>query len=214
MGGIVEAARRGRRRRLGVAVAAALAWAGTATAAVEPERRWSVTGFTGISVDDATLGQTIGEPWSRTLAEDTFLGLAGSYRVVRFRRWFTLDVELGAGARLGQTDAAEGWTALFLRFDGFSWRDRLYTTVGVSTGLNVISRLPREETGPPWDPKPNRSHLLHYFSPEIAVALPHRRQYELVLRVHHRSGVYGAFNGLRGGSDAIAIGYRYRLPFH
>lgn len=214
MGAITEAARCARRRRLGVAIAAALAWAGAAEAAATPERRWSVTGFTGISVDNATLGQTMGEPWSRTLAEDTFLGLAGSYQLVRFRRWFTLDVELGAGARLGRTDAAEGWTALYLRFDGFPWRDRLYTSIGVSTGLSVISRLPREERGPPWDPKPDRSHLLHYFSPEIAIALPHRRQHELVLRVHHRSGVYGTFNGVRGASNAIAIGYRYRLPFH
>jgi hypothetical protein len=210
MGAIAEA----RRRCLGATVAAAVAWAGAAEAAAEAERRWSVTGFAGISVDNATLGQTIREPWSRTLAEDTFLGLAGSYQLVRLRRWFTLDAELGAGARLGRTDAAESWAALYLRFDGFPWRDRLYTSICVSTGLSVVSRLPREETGPPWARKPNRSHLLHYFSPEIAIALPHRRQHELVLRVHHRSGVYGAFNGVRGGSDVIAIGYRHRLPFH
>jgi hypothetical protein len=202
------------RPHLGAILAAALAWAGAAEAAPEPERRWAVTGFLGISVYDATFGQTIWEPWNRTLAEDTFIGLAGSYQLARFRRWFTLDAELGGGARLGQTDAAEGWAALYLRFDGFPWRDRLHTSVGISTGLNLLSRLPREETGPPWDPKPNRSHLLHYLSPEIAIALPHRRQHELVLRVHHRSGVYGAFNGVRGGSDLIAIGYRYRLPFH
>jgi hypothetical protein len=205
---------RARRRHLGAGLAGGLAWAGAAEAAAEPERRWAVTGLLGMSVYDATLGQTIGEPWTRTLGEDTFVGLAGSYQLVGFRRWFTLAAELGAGARLGRTDAAEGWAALYLRFDGFPWRDRLYTSVGVSTGLNLISRLPREETGPPWDPKRERSHLLHYFSPEIAIALPHRRQHELVLRVHHRSGVYGAFDGVRGGSDVIAIGYRYRLPPH
>jgi hypothetical protein len=199
---------------LGAAFAVGLAGAGAAEAAPEPEGRWAVTGLLGISVYDATLGQTIGEPWTRTLGEDTLLGLAGSYQLMRFWRWFTLDAELGAGARLGQTEAAEGWAALYLRFDGFAWRERLYTSVGVSTGVNVVSRLPREETGRPWDPKPSRSHLLHYLSPEIAIALPHRRQHELVLRVHHRSGVYGTFNGVRGGSDVIAIGYRYRLPFH
>lgn len=147
------------RRHLGAVLAVGLAWAGAAEAATEPERRWAVTGLLGMSVDDATLGQTIREPWTRTLGEDALLGLAGSYQLARFWRWFTLDAEVGAAARLGQTEAAEGWAALYLRFGGFPWRDRLHTSVGVSTGVNVVSRLPREETGWPWDPKPNRSHL-------------------------------------------------------
>ena len=56
--------------------------------------------------------------------------------------------------------------------------------------------------------------MLHYFAPEITVALPHLRQHEIVLRYHHRSGIFGLMNGVEDGANVIAIGYRYRLPLH
>src|SRR5450759_3222178 len=70
-----------------------------------------------------------------------------------------------------------------------------------------LSKLPPSETYP-GDPT---SHLLHYFSPEITFALPEFKQHELLIRYHHRSGVFGTFNGVWGGSNVIALGYRYRF---
>jgi hypothetical protein len=186
----------------------------TAQPAEPAERRWALTGFAGVSIDEVPFSRTVLQPWSGERGKDTILGVAGSYRVARFWRWFTIDAELGAGGRVGQTNAGEAWGALYLRFDGFPWNHLLYTSVAGSTGLHWVSRLPERERGPPERREPNTSNVLHYFAPEITVALPHRRQHELVLRYHHRSGIFGAMNGVDDGANAIAIGYRYRLPFH
>jgi hypothetical protein len=52
---------------------------------------------------------------------------------------------------------------------------------------------------------------LHYFSPEITFALPEHKEHELLIRYHHRSGVFGTFNGVWGGSNVLTMGYRYRF---
>lgn len=175
-------------------------------------RPLALTFFLGVSIDDVPFSETVLQPWNGTWGSDTLVGLAGSYEVARFWRWFTLEPEIGIAGRFGSTDSVELWGALYLRFDGFPWREHLYTTVAVSTGLNWISRLPEAEAGPPFQPEQNTSSVLHYFAPEITFALPRHRQYALVLRYHHRSGVFGAINGVEDGSNVISLGLRYRLP--
>ncbi len=175
-------------------------------------RPWAVTFFGGVAIDDVAFSETVLQPWNGTWGSDTFLGLAGSYQLARFWRWFTVEPELGVGTRLGETDSVEAWGALYFRFDGFPWNRWLYTTVAASVGLNWISSLPVAEAGTPTAPEANTSQVLHYFSPELTFALPQHRQYEFVVRYHHRSGIFGAINGVEDGSNVIAFGLRYRLP--
>jgi hypothetical protein len=182
--------------------------------AAAADRRFAITGFGGVSIDDVPFSETVLQPWNGTWGSDTFVGLAGSYQLARFWRWFTVEPELGVGGRFGDTGSVEAWAALYVRFDGFPWREHLYTTVAASTGLNWISTLPAAEAGTPGSPEPYTSQVLHYFAPEISFALPRHRQYELVLRYHHRSGIFGAINGVEDGSNVIAFGFRYRLPVH
>ncbi|WP_291295264.1 hypothetical protein [Elioraea sp.] len=175
-------------------------------------RRAAMTMFTGVSIDDVPFSETVLQPWNGTWGSDTLVGLAGSYEIARFWRWFTLEPELGIAGRLGETNSVELWGAFYVRFDGFPWRERLRTTVALSTGLNWISSLPEAEAGTPAQPEQNTSSVLHYFSPEISFSLPQYEQYAVVLRYHHRSGVFGAINGVEDGSNIISLGLRYRLP--
>jgi hypothetical protein len=41
--------------------------------------------------------------------------------------------------------------------------------------------------------------LLHYFSPELTFADPDNKDFEIVTRLHHRSGIFGLFGGVAGG---------------
>jgi hypothetical protein len=175
-------------------------------------RPWAVTLFGGVSIDEVAFSETVLQPWNGTWGSDTFLGVAGSYQAARFWHWFTVEPELGLGTRLGDTGSVEAWGALYVRFDGFPWNQWLYTTVAGSVGLNWISSLPVAEAGTPAAPEADTSKVLHYFSPELTFALPQHRQYEFVVRYHHRSGFFGAINGVEDGSNVIAFGLRYRLP--
>ncbi len=181
----------------------------TESASLATEPAWSVTGLAGASAGDDKLIWLLSAPWSADLRDDYFAGLTASRRIARYGN-FTLEGELGVGFRFGVTDGVEGWTALFLRYE-LPWDQYLRTTLGASTGLNWMSELPPAEVAPGGEPEEFTSHVLHYLAPEVAFALPNFPNRELVVRLHHRSGVFGLFNGVKGGSNVITVGGRVRF---
>ena len=164
----------------------------------------------GSAAKDGILRDIASQPWNTSWGE-SFIGVTYSRRLTRFQQHFTLDAEVGGGARYGETDSQEAWGAIYLRFDGFPWRNRLYTSVGVSTGLHWMNPLPIVETGPAGQRETHTSKWLHYFSPELAFSLPSAPEHEVAIRYAHRSGVFGAFNGVWEGSNVLMIGYRRRF---
>jgi hypothetical protein len=169
------------------------------------DRPWGVSLYGGAGASGRML-DILTSPWDSNLGSYAFVGGALSRRIVRFWSDFEISAEFGSGYRFSPTNSFELWAALYLRFDGFPWNDYLYTSIGVSTGVDYVMRLPEAEVN-----GGGTSEWLHYFSPEIAVALPAHPEHQLVLRLHHRSGVFGVFNGVHGGSNVLALGYRYRF---
>jgi hypothetical protein len=53
--------------------------------------------------------------------------------------------------------------------------------------------------------------VLHNFSPEITFADPDNKNVELVLRLHHRSGIFGLIDGVSTGSTFVTTGIRVRF---
>ena len=51
--------------------------------------------------------------------------------------------------------------------------------------------------------------LLNYILGEMTVAPPQVKDWSLVVRVHHRSGVFGLFDGVEGGSNVIGAGVKF-----
>jgi hypothetical protein len=168
--------------------------------------KWAITGFLGASASDSDLHELFVQPWLAD-GEYGFAAVAVSREVARFYEAFSIELEVGAGGRFGSDyNAAEAWVAGYLRYDDFPWNHVIRTTVAVSTGFDYVSDLPPDEAGD----ADGESKVLHYFSPEITFALPDYANNELVLRWHHRSGVFGLFDGVRGGSNVVALGLRHR----
>lgn len=120
-----------------------------------------------------------------------------------------LEPEIGVAQRFGRQDATEVWAAVFFRYHGFPWDRWLVTTAALSTGLNWASEITpveqeraRDDTG---------SQLMHFLAPEITFALPDRPEVELLLRLHHRSGVFGLVSDAWGGAQYATIGLRWRF---
>lgn len=174
---------------------------------VNDDRKWALSLMAGYASIDADMQFAPKAWWDKSFREEAVIVGAASYNVVRFLRHFTFEAEVGLGHRFG-VGATEGWVAAYIRYDNFPWNHIIRTTVAASVGVNYISRLPRSERDEPGEPT---SHLLHYFSPEITFALPDKPEHELVMRIHHRSGIFGLMNGVHGGADAFVVGYRYRF---
>ena len=172
--------------------------------------RRSLSLWIGPSARDGDVRDIAVQPWSYDWGRELFIGAAHNYRFGRFWRDFTLDAEIGGGFRFGDTDSPEAWGAFYLRYDGFPWGNRLYTAFGLSTGLHWLDTLPEAETGTAARPEPNRSKWLHYFSPELVFSLPDTPRDEVVIRYHHRSGMFGHMNGVWEGSNVLMAAWRRR----
>ena len=174
-------------------------------------RPTAVTFWIGSAAKDGILRDIATQPWNADWGADIFYGASYSYRIGRLWTDIAVDIEAGGGYRAGDTNSPEAWVALYGRYDGFPWRNRLYTSVAFSTGLHWMNNLPESETGTAAQPEPNQSKLLHYLSPEITFSLPNYLEHEVAIRYAHRSGVFGTFNGVWEGSNVLTIGYRRRL---
>jgi hypothetical protein len=95
-----------------------------------------------------------------------------------------------------------------------------FVEVETGKGADALERRPqlaaalkeaRKRRCPVAVANPNGSKLLHYFSPEFTFADPNHRDWEFVVRYHHRSGVMGLFNSVWGGSNIVTGGVRHRF---
>lgn len=153
--------------------------------------------------------------WDWDYGRSGLVAGAVSRRLVRLLGVLDVEAEAGVGQRFGRMSEAEVWSALFFRWTWFPWNSYVKTTLAASTGLNYATGLPVDERMR--DSEGRSSRLLHFFSPEITISLPSQPQWELVARLHHRSGgriLFGEvplFNGVDGGAQFATLGLRYRF---
>lgn len=138
----------------------------------------------------------------------SIVGGAFSRRIATVFDMFELDTEIGTAKRFGDQTEGEFWGALYVRFIAFPWNNYIYTTLGLSTGLNYATGISQFEKDHSTLDPPAGTHIQHYFSPELTFALPEHKERQLVFRLHHRSGMYGIISGAMSGSTYITAGVR------
>jgi hypothetical protein len=140
---------------------------------------------------------------------DRLVATAVSRVAGRFWQNWSVEPEIGLGQRYGREGATEVWGAVFFRYHGFPWDGTLLTTMAVSTGLNWASEVTAAEQDRARDDE--GSQLMHFFSPEVTLALPSHPDIELLVRLHHRSGVFGLVSDAWGGAQYLSAGVRVRF---
>lgn len=93
------------------------------------------------------------------------------------------------------------------RWKNFPWNQTLQTTLAVGEGLSYATETPLLEEAS--NTNVGAARLLNYILVEAAFAPPVVTDWSLVVRVHHRSGVFGLFDDVEGGSNIIAAGIKY-----
>jgi hypothetical protein len=178
----------------------------------------SVVVFGGVAAD-TNFFELVYSPWTADLTDIGLIGASYSHRfgtlnevigdIGQIGDDLTIEGEIGTSLRFGDESLGEGWAALYLRYDGLPWNDTVYTTIGINTGLSYLTDISEFESGR--DSDGNASKLLHYMGPELTFADPDNKDLELVLRYHHRSGVFGLIDGVVSGSTFISAGIRVRF---
>jgi hypothetical protein len=155
-------------------------------------------------------------PWRYNYGDSGIVSGAVSRRVLTFANVIDVEPEIGIGQRFGDMHEEEFWAAIYFRWTAFPWNDTIRTTAAVSTGLNEATDVNAYEHKEAGSKSPG-SRLLHFLSPEMTFALPDHPEWELLIRLHHRSGggtLFGGpdsiFHGTVGGVQSLSAGLRYR----
>lgn len=146
--------------------------------------------------------------WDWRYSEGYLLAASFSRRVGSFGRYIDIEVEAGVAKEFGIASEGELWGAFYFRWKYFPWNEYLQTTIAVSSGLNIATDISELEARRALNHL--GSQVLHYFSPEATFALPGNPAWQLMIRIHHRSGA-GLIDNIGGGAQFLVAGLRYHF---
>lgn len=166
------------------------------------ENEWFVSTYGGKdtenSIDDLISGD-------HKFEDSKFLVVALGKNLTIYKELIAIEAEGQVAKHWGYQDHFELNGDVVFRWLPFPWDDYLDTSFAVGEGLSYATQNPEIEK----DKNGKTSKLLNYLAFEIAFEVPGVTGWSLFTRLHHRSGVFGLFNGVSGGSNALGVGIKY-----
>jgi hypothetical protein len=117
------------------------------------------------------------------------------------------EVEGQIGKYFREQDHWEFNIAAIIRWNRFPWNHYLRTSLAIGEGLSFATEVPPLEEQSKTNSDATR--LLNYVLIEMTVSPPQQNRWSIVGRIHHRSGVFGLFDDVTGGSNVLGMGIRY-----
>ncbi len=96
---------------------------------------------------------------------------------------------------------------LLFRWEHFPWDRFIVNTYAIGWGVSYDSRVSTWEQ----HDSSNTKRLLDFLAFETTLALPKYPEWQLVLRLHHRSGAFGLYGADNAGSNFLGVGIRYNF---
>ncbi len=129
------------------------------------------------------------------------------YRLLTDRKWVSLEWEGTLAQHLEEWGRYSLASAAVVRFHRPPWRTWVESTLAVGNGLSWATTPPSTEQ----ERLSRTSRWLYHLMFELTFHLRQIPEWELLFRIHHRSGIFGIFDEVVGGSDFICLGLRYRI---
>lgn len=183
------------------------------------QTKWSGAVYYGKFTKD-TLGQVVG--FNFELDEDKLY----SVEVTRYFRidgamrqyWGPMVDEIGITLNFTLHDDRFGTIYEIIPYITAKWpllpeNDLIKARIIIGEGISWVSNVPYREHRNSDEPQ----KLLNYLMFEISLAPAKHPEFELVYRIHHRSGVFGLYGADNSGSTAVGLTLRYyidRTPQH
>jgi len=138
--------------------------------------------------------------------EDSNLAvLAIGRKITSFKQHIDFEIEGQIAKHSGAQYHMEYNVDFVARWLSFPWDSFIDTSLAIGEGLSFATEIPEIEERH----HNETSQLLNYLMFELTFTLPKFPKWSLISRLHHRSGVYGLFNGVYGGSNATGLGMKY-----
>ncbi len=169
------------------------------------EEKWFIGAYFGQASDNNFL-DIVGKS-DLQLIDSYMAALTVGKELMTYNDTICLEAEGQIAKHWGVQSHAELNGVLILRWLPFFWDDYLDTSFGIGDGFSYASDIPVLET----DESDETSRLLNYLMVELSFEIPKKASWDLFIRVHHRSGIFGLIRGVTEGSNLICTGVRYRL---
>lgn len=136
--------------------------------------------------------------------DNNLLIVALAREVYRYKHYLSFELEGQIGRHFG--DDVSHWEFVGLglgRWHPFPWDDHVDTSFAFGAGLSYyteVSRIEEEEDE-------DAQRLLGYLVYELTFGLPRIPRWDLLLRIHHRSGMGGIIGD--GSSNYVCLGLKY-----
>lgn len=166
------------------------------------ERDWAFSLYWA-RLTHGTLQETVTFQTGFTDAE--LVAGALSRRIGSFKEYIDFELEGQVARHYGDQGYWELNGLVVGRWLPFPWDHVIDTSLAVGQGLSYITETSKVEARR----HDETSKFLDYLMFEIAFSLPSLPEWSLITRIHHRSGVYGVFDGVHGASNAWGVGLRY-----
>ncbi|NLV23577.1 MAG: hypothetical protein GXY54_02185 [Deltaproteobacteria bacterium] len=167
------------------------------------EGRWFVSLYGG-EVGHGSLGDTLTGNLEFKGSHHFIVGAVGK-ELWTWRDFIRLEAEGQVGQHWGEKSHNEFNAVFVVRWLPFPWDRFVDTSFAVGEGLSYATRTPAIEE----EQYDNTSKFLNYLMFELEFTSPKPSPWSGFFRIHHRSGVNGLFNDVRGASNALAVGLKY-----
>lgn len=118
-------------------------------------------------------------------------------------------VEVGVAGRFGQRNSVEGWSGAAARYTfGLG---PINVGLGFTFGLSAVTDTVVGQESESEAFHQGDATVLFYMGPEVSAALAYHEEFEVFVRLHHRSGAWGTLGNMAAGADAAVAGLRYRF---
>jgi hypothetical protein len=163
---------------------------------------WAVSLYGGVYTDDGLVDVfSLAANW---VNDNNVVVAALSREIYRYKQYLSFEIEGQIGRHFG--DDVSHWELVGLglgRWHPFPWDDIVDTSFAVGAGLSYYSEISQVEK----DEDDDARRLLGYLAFELTFGLPRYPRWDLMLRIHHRSGMGGVIGD--GSSNYGCIGLKY-----
>jgi hypothetical protein len=169
---------------------------------VEPERyKWFLTVYAGAHAQDDIADVFLLKP---KFEDNDYIAVVALAREFwHYKQYFGLEVEGQVGKHFNNDTFWEFNGVLIGRWHVFPWDKYVDTSFAVGDGVSVYTEVSKVEK----EDDENAGKVLNYLLFELALGLPRYPQWDLVVRIHHRSSVFGLAGA--AGSNYLCGGIKY-----
>lgn len=165
---------------------------------------WAVSLFGGIAASNSDTLFDIFTFDASYSDDNSLVAVALSREIYRYEQYLSLEVEGQVGRHFG--DGGDFWEFVglgLLRWLPFPWDDYVDTSLGIGAGFSYYTKISDMEK----ERDDDAQHLLGYLAFELAFGLPQYPRWDLMFRLHHRSGLQEVIGDSE--SNFLCVGFRY-----